>query len=103
MDVRVTKACKLGPNTCLVQLKTRDEKEKVMKNKNKLKNLDGEKIFINEDLTVSERRKQTEIRKMAENIRRDGRLVKVGYNKIVVDGEEWRWNKNKNKLEKTKN
>lgn len=28
---------------------------------------------------------------------------KIGYNKIIADGEEWRWNKNKNKIEKQKN
>lgn len=74
-----------------------------MKNKHKLKNLKGEKIFINEDLTIDERRKQNKIRNMAKTFMEEGKKVKLGYNKIIVDGEEWRWNKTKNELEKTKN
>ena len=40
---------------------------------------------------------------MAKTFMEEGKKVKLGYNKIIVDGEEWRWNKTKNELEKTKN
>ena len=74
-----------------------------MKNKYELKNIQGDNIYINEDRTATERAKQAEIRKMAKLMADEGKKVKIGYNKIIADGEEWRWNKTKNKLENAKN
>ncbi|KAK9727415.1 hypothetical protein QE152_g19188 [Popillia japonica] len=52
-----------------------------------------------------EKEKQKQIREMALKEKREGKMVKIGYNKITVDGEEWRWNRNEEKLDKieTKN
>lgn len=100
----INKAFSLSANACLVQLKNIEDKELVMRNKHKLRNMKGNtKIYINEDLTKHERMKQAEIRKVAKSMMEEGKKIKIGYNKITADGEVWRWNKSKNKLEKPKN
>ena len=77
IDVPVNKAFKIGTNACLVQLKSVEDKELVMKNKHKLRNMKGDrKIYINEDLTNYERMKQAEIRKVAMKMIDDG--IKAG-------------------------
>ena len=104
IDVTINKAFSLSANACLVQLKNIEDKELVMRNKHKLRNMKGNtKIYINEDLTKHERMKQAEIRKVAKSMMEEGKKIKIGYNKITADGEVWRWNKSKNKLEKPKN
>ena len=91
IEPQVVRTFKIGPNTCVVQLKSTEEKEIVMKNKHKLRNILGEEaIYINEDLTITERKKQTELRKTAKLMTEEGKKVKIGCNKIIVNGEEWR-------------
>lgn len=104
IDIQINRAFRIGTNACLIELKNVEDKETVMKNKHKLRNLKGEeRIYINEDLTINERKKQAEIRKIGKIMTNEGKKVKLGYSKITVDGEEWKWNKTENKLEKTKN
>ena len=65
-----------------------EEKLQVLKNKYKLKGTD---IFIEQDLTWEEREMQRKIVRMAVEERKKGRVVKVGYQKIGVDGEWFDW------------
>lgn len=51
-----------------------------------------DRIYINEDLTKKELEKGRLLRKRAKEERNRGRNVKVGYNKIIIDNEEWKWN-----------
>ena len=104
IEVQITKAFKVGKNTSLVQLKNMEEKETVMKNKHKLRKLNEEtKIYINDDLTTMERKKQAEIRRLAKEMLNKGHRAKIGYNKITIDDKEWRWDKIKSKLVPPKN
>ncbi|KAK9739153.1 hypothetical protein QE152_g9287 [Popillia japonica] len=99
IDVNTKTVTRLGERTCMVHLSTPDEKAKIMENKSKLKDM-ADRIFINEYLTQEEKEKQRIIRQMGNTERSKGKIVKIGYNKITVDGEEWRWNQSKRKVEK---
>lgn len=65
-------------------------KQEIMTNKFKLRNT---KIYIDNDLTVEERRIQKEIRSIAREEKGKGKKVKIGYQKITIGNEEFRWNK----------
>nr|CAI5854192.1 unnamed protein product [Callosobruchus analis] len=102
VDTQIANVFKIRSDTCVVKMKNAEEKDKVMKNKHKLKSL-ADKVYINDDLTENERKKQAEIRKMAKAMMSEGKDVKIGYSKIMVDGIEWRWDRNKNMLQQAKN
>ncbi|KAK4875027.1 hypothetical protein RN001_011449 [Aquatica leii] len=60
----------------------------------------GTNIRIENDLTVKEREIQAHIKAFAEKARNEGKRAKiVGYQKLIVDGKEWRWNPQKKELE----
>lgn len=99
IEVPIRSATRLGQKTCLIVLEKMEDKVKVMENKSKLRKLENEKIYINNDLTIKERDIQKKIRKRAEEERKKGRKVKIGYQKLVIDGKQWRWNKRSDKLE----
>lgn len=73
-----------------------------MQNKKNLKNIKGNRIFINDDLTQKEREKQKQIRSFAKSEIDKGKEVKIGYSKITINGEEWRWDETSEKMVKTK-
>lgn len=96
-------ARKLGEKTCLIELHTSRDKEMVMANKAKLKNIKGKRLYINNDLTVKERDVQKNIRTRAKEEREKGSDVKIGYNKISINGVVWRWSSVEDKLVLAKN
>lgn len=99
INVRVNTANKIGDKTCLIKLETEQDKEEIMKNKSKLRNLTTDKVYINNDLTKKEKEKQKYINERAKQEISAGKTVKIGFNKIIINGTEWRWNKDKEKLE----
>lgn len=101
LQVKVnTKAViKLSDVTYLVELTKPTDKMKIMKNKNKLKNI-SPKIFINDDMNRIEREIQGKIRKQAKDEKEKGNKVKIGFQKLLVDDEVWRWDKDKNEFKK---
>lgn len=99
LEIKAKAAHKLGPKICLVELNTKEDKLKVMKNKQKLKGLKDKKIFINNDLTPEERDIDRSIRKIAHEERSKGKNVWYGYHKITVDGKKYIWNRDKSALE----
>lgn len=70
-----------------------------MRNKKKLRNIRGEKIYINNDQTKQERDIDKQIRKRAEEEKKQGKSVKSRYQKLIIDDKEWKWNKLKGRLE----
>ncbi|KAK9722634.1 hypothetical protein QE152_g19581 [Popillia japonica] len=52
-----------------------------------------QKIYINDDMTKEERGIQEKIRRKAKEERMKGKTVKIGFQKLIVEGERWRWNK----------
>lgn len=103
VDVPIKTAYKIGPKMCLIQLESFEDKVKIMQNKKKLKNMGEAKVFINNDLSRKEREVDKQIRKIAEKERKEGKFVKVGYQKMIIEGKEWRWNTEKNTLEERLN
>jgi hypothetical protein len=77
------------------------EKEKVMKQKGKLREKkETEKIFIDNDLTKQEREIQKKLRTIGKEERRQGKEVNVRYRKIItIEGVQWRWNEERERLE----
>lgn len=107
IEVKVKEVIKLGKEICLIKLEREKDKEEVMMNKHKLKQLVNERIYINNDETKEQREKGRKIREIAKEYKKCGKEVKMGYNKIIVDGMVWKWNKERGMLEreepKTKN
>ncbi|XP_066590571.1 trichohyalin-like [Prorops nasuta] len=77
-----------------VKLKNREAKRKVMEGKRGLR---GRKERVEDDLTWEERRVMAEVRKVAEVERKKGKRVSVGYMKLWIEKEEWRWNEEEGK------
>lgn len=102
IEVTIKTAQKLGEKTCLLQLENANEKEKLMRNKGNLKNY-KEKVFINHDLTINERKMQEEIKKKAQEARDEGKVVERGFRKLTIDGRIWKWNKAEGKLNQPAN
>lgn len=102
IEIKINNAVKLGNATCMLELDNLDEKIAVMKNKYKLKTVRNERVFINDDMTKEERGIQKEIRRIAKEEINKGTVVKVGYQKLIKDGQVWRWNKARHRLEGTK-
>lgn len=100
VEVNIKKAFKLGKKTCLIELNNSEDKKAVMQNKYKLKENKNESIFINDDLTKREMNINKEIRSLAKKEKDSGKKVKIGYRKLTINDEVWRWNKSKEKLEK---
>ncbi|KAK9717670.1 hypothetical protein QE152_g23600 [Popillia japonica] len=59
----------------------------IMKAKSKLKNT---KIYIDNDLTKEERYIQKELRNVAREERENGNEVKIGYQKMTINGKQYR-------------
>lgn len=101
LGINVRNAIKIGENRCLIQLNNGDDKQAVMNNKYKLKYKRNEKIFLNNDMTKQERIVQRQIRKLAKDEKEKGKEVKIGYNKVTINGEVWRWNRVNEKIVKS--
>jgi hypothetical protein len=71
-----------------VELNTFEEKINVMKNKSKLQ---GQECFIDDDMTLNEREIQAELRKLAREEKEKGNSVKVGYQKLQINGNWVKW------------
>ncbi|XP_072377803.1 uncharacterized protein [Diabrotica undecimpunctata] len=103
VSVDVNGARKIGENTTLVELNSVKNKIEVMKNKNKLKNKTDERIYINDDMSKEEIIIQKEIRSKATAERYNGKNVKIGFQKLIIDGEICTWNNSQRQLVKDKN
>lgn len=101
--VQAKMATKLSEKTYKMELRSEEDKENIMKNKYKLKNMKEDRIYISHDLSKRERYMKQQIRTRALEERNKGKEVRIGYSKLIINGVEWRWNKNTECLEKTKN
>lgn len=74
----------------LVKMNTWEDKVEVLKSKKNLKDTD---IYIDNDLTKEERRIQAEIRALAKEEKSKGKSVKIGYQKLKINEQEFLWSK----------
>ncbi|KMQ86170.1 hypothetical protein RF55_14931 [Lasius niger] len=79
----------------VVKLGSREQKREIMEKK---KRLMGRKIRIEDDLTWEERKIRWKIREIAEEERRKGNRVWIGYGKIRINECWWRWDEEVGKL-----
>ncbi|KAF2890645.1 hypothetical protein ILUMI_15528 [Ignelater luminosus] len=101
VETKIKTVRKLGSRTCLIEMNNTHEKNKIMQSKSKLKDIQGAKIYINDDVTRREREGQTSIRKFAYEERSKGKDLKIAMKKVVVNSTEWKWNKEEERLIET--
>lgn len=78
-----------GMRTSRIKLSSFEDKMKIMQNKKD--SLKGKKIFIDDDLTKKEVQMQKGIRLVAEQEKEKGHNVKIGYGKLIINGECVKW------------
>lgn len=103
VDSNIRSATKLGKGEqpmILVRLENAEEKQEIMKKKNKLWN---SKIFIDNDLTYGEREVQAKLRNIAKEKRTAGTKITVKYQKLIIDGKVWVWDRATEQLVAPKN
>ena len=87
-ETEITRAFKIKENIVIATLKEREQKIAVMKGKKKLK---GTNIYIENDMTRTERNIQWNISQIAKGERDKGRRVKTGYQKLIINNKIWEW------------
>ncbi|XP_063905575.1 golgin subfamily A member 6-like protein 2 [Zophobas morio] len=100
VESKVKSAYKIAEKVYVVELENREEKINVMKSK---KNLKGSSTYINDDLTKTERIIQNKIKEEATKKRNKGKMVRMGYKKLTVDGRNFKWNEEEGRLKKAEN
>lgn len=93
IEVKIITAYKIGEKKIIAEMDKWESKIEVMKNKYKLKQMSDRKIYIESDLTITERKIQSVIRGQAEDLRKSGKEIKMGYQKMICDGKLMKWNK----------
>ena len=87
VDASLIKTAK-GPHLLWAKVGDYENKRSIMMNKRKLQATD---IFISNDRTLKERAIQIELQKIADVERKQGKEVKLGYQKITIDGAVRVW------------
>lgn len=95
VDVKIKSVYKIGPEICVAEINSWEEKMDIMKNKNKLRESN---VYINNDLTKKERAIQAEIRNIAKQEKENGNKTKIGYQKLLLNGKRLVWNKREGRL-----
>lgn len=93
VNIQPKNVTKIGRKMYVIKMESAEDKKEIMQNKAKLKQMEDTKVYINDDLTKYERTKEKLIRLKALEEKEKGKNVKVGYNKLIVDGKVWRWNR----------
>jgi hypothetical protein len=77
-----------------------EQKKNIMLNKSKLKEKKDVRMYIDGDLTKEKKETQKKLRELAREERDRGKMVKIGYRKIQINGEWFRWDEREEKLKK---
>lgn len=92
IEAKINNAYKLNTETkmemIVVQMESWEKKKEVMISKNKLKDT---RIYIDNDMTKKEREIQKEIRNIAMEEKKKGNRAKIGYQSLVINDEEYKW------------
>lgn len=95
IEARVGKAYAVGQKGFIVEMRNWGDKLKILREKRKLR---GGKIFIDAELTHREREIQRRLREMAREERNKGAMVRVGYQKMEINGKTVNWDDEENRL-----
>uniref|UniRef100_A0A6P7G1T5 Tropomyosin beta chain-like n=1 Tax=Diabrotica virgifera virgifera TaxID=50390 RepID=A0A6P7G1T5_DIAVI len=77
VETKIKSARKIGSKSCLIELENATDKEEIMKNKGKLRDIKGKEIYINDDMDKNERMIQGKIRTKAKEAKLEGKNVKA--------------------------
>ncbi|XP_025160330.1 trichohyalin-like [Harpegnathos saltator] len=89
LDVEIkVKRCRISGKVVVVSLEEEEMKREIMRNKRKLK---GKSIFIENDLMWEERKIQEKMGKWVGKERRKGKTVKMGFARVMIDGNWEKW------------
>lgn len=86
-----------GGSIVIAEMRDWEAKREVMRSKNKLK---GSQVYIDDDYTDEEWKVQSRLIGMAREERKKGGRAVVGYNKVTINGEVWKWNAQLGAVEK---
>jgi hypothetical protein len=103
VKVNVKEAFKINKDKImLAKIESWEQKKNILLSKGKLKEKKGERMYIlvDDDLTKEERETQKKLRELARAERDRGKRVKIGYRKIQINGDWFRWDKRQEKLKK---
>lgn len=104
IEPKIKTVYKIGDARCVIELENWTDKMEVLKNKAKLHLIKDQKVYLDSDLTVSERKIQASIREKAKELKQKGENVKIGYQKLIINGKQVSWDKKQGCLqEKPKN
>lgn len=102
VKINIVKVQKINDYMAVVEVNGWEEKQEIMMRKGKLKEITDMKVYIDHDLTKKEQEIQQKIREISRQERKEGKEVRVGFNKLWINGEKWMWNRGKQILEKWK-
>lgn len=98
IEARIGKAYAVGQKGqkgIIVEMRNWGDKIKILREKRKLR---GGKIFIDAELTHREREIQRQLREVAREERNKGAIVRVGYQKMEINGKIVNWDDEENRL-----
>ena len=75
-----------GRSMVVAELESWEMKREVMARKSRL---NGKKLYIDKDMTYKEREIQKQLGEIAEQERKKGSVVRIGYRKITIDGQKF--------------
>ncbi len=81
----------------VMKLEKESDKEKIYKTKRELK---GTAIYIEDDYSWKVRKQRFHLREVAKKEREAGRKVTVNFDKLSMDGIQFRWNLEEQRLER---
>lgn len=99
IDIKIVQAYQVRKDIYVAEVSSWENKTTIMKNKAKLRVLLNRKIYIENDYTQEEREIQKIIREQAKKEKLEGKQVKIGYQKLMVDEIAYKWNKDLKKLD----
>lgn len=84
-EPKIRRAKNLSNKTCLIEMENTTDKIKAMSYRNKLRNVEEHKRFLNNDLTKKEQKFQKKIREVEREEKGKGNKTKVGYMKLTIN------------------
>ncbi|XP_050499989.1 craniofacial development protein 2-like isoform X3 [Diabrotica virgifera virgifera] len=100
IKISVPKIKEIKEKTYLIKVENFAQKLEIMKNKAKLTRGKYNQVYINNDLTQNERKIQQKLKEIAKQKIEERKTVKIGYQKLIINGQKWTWNTKSSELER---
>lgn len=100
IKISVPKIKEIKEKTYLIKVENFAQKLEIMKNKAKLPRGKYNQVYINNDLTQNERKIQQKLKEIAKQKIEERKTVKIGYQKLIINGQKWTWNTKSSELER---